>query len=125
MRDGCLTVVPGTVDKLLWAGSVKQEKLLAKTGALELDPQTIIALFRFFRYATPVQLFVMIGDSDTVFTRQDAPQWNTAAIETLLKLKVGNRTMLALAFINPFIAEAGVYEVTIGDCAGGVELLGP
>ena len=74
MRDGCLTVVPGTVDKLLWAGSVKQEKLLAKTGALELDPQTIIALFRFFRYATPVQLFVMIGDSDTVFTRQDAPQ---------------------------------------------------
>jgi len=67
----------------------------------------------------------MIGDSDTVFTRQDRPEWNTDAIQTMLKLKMGKRTMLALVFINPFTAEAGVYEVTIGDCAGEIELLEP
>ena len=66
-----------------------------------------------------------IGDTDTVFTRSDRPEWNTEALQTILKLKLGNSSMLALVYINPFTAQAGTYTVTIGDCGGTVELLAP
>ena len=89
------------------------------------DPNALIALLRMAGYVLPLQGFVFIGDENTVFTRSDRPVWNTESIQTILKLKLGNSTMLALVYINPFTAEAGTYTVTIGDCGGTVELLVP
>jgi len=88
-----------------------------------LDPRTVIAVIRMIGYVIPLQFFIFIGDEDTVFTRDDWPVWNTDSLQTLIKLKLRNRAMLAMVFINPFTATAGVYEVTIGDCGGKVELL--
>ncbi len=125
VRDGCLTVVPAKVTKLLWGDSAAEKELQTQNGVKPLDSEDIIALIRIAGYAIPLQSFIMIGNSDTVFTRQDRPEWNTDEIHTLLKLKLKKRIMFALVFINPFTAEAGTYTVTAGDCAGTMELLGP
>jgi hypothetical protein len=108
-----------------WGDPAAQDALQARIGAQEFDPWAVIELFRLLEYLTPVQFFTMTGDSATVFTWRDVPRWNTDAIQTLLYLKMGDRAMLALVFINPFTAEAGVYEVTINDCGGEMELLEP
>ena len=108
-----------------WGDPDAQDELQAKSGDQKPDPWVILELFRLLDYLTPVQFFTMTGDSDTVFTWLDVPRWNTDAIQTMLYLKMGDRAMLALVFINPFTAEAGVYEVTISDCGGEMELVEP
>jgi len=122
--DTCLTVIPHRVFKLLH-GAGQSRELSGHVNWQEVDPQAIIAILRTLGFATPLQVFTFIGDKDTVFSRDDMPEWNTDSIQTLMKLNLRNRTMLALVFINLFTAEAGIYEVTIGGCSGTVELLEP
>ena len=116
---------PPQVTKLFIHGAHARDEAGEQYVNQDLDPWSIILLLRFLDSAMPVQFFKMTGDSETVFTMQDVPQWDSETIKTLLKLKMGDRTMLALVFINPFTAEAGVYGVTVGDCAGTVELVNP
>ena len=122
--DTCLTVIPHKVFKLLY-GAGQSRELSDHENGQEVDPQAIIAILRTLGFATPLQLFAFIGDKDTVFNRDDMPEWNTDSIQTLMKLKLRKRTMLALVFINPFTADEGTYTVTVGDCSGTVELLEP
>jgi len=94
-------------------------------AAQDLDPRALLALLRMAGYMLPLQGFVFRGDESTVFSRSDRPVWNTEALQTILKLKLGTSSMIALVYINPFTAQAGTYTVTIGDCGGEVELLAP
>ena len=70
----------------------------------------------------PIKGFMLIGDNDTVFVKKDKPVWGSAAIKPFLKLKLGARTIISIVFVNPFALTPGEVGVTVGDCAGTIEV---
>ncbi len=70
----------------------------------------------------PIKGFVLIGDNDTEFAKADKPVWDSTAIKQLLKLKVGQRIILSIVFVNPFTLEPGEVDVTVGNCVGTIEV---
>ena len=91
------------------------------TAACELKiiPKKIHKLFSI---ASPIKGFMLIGDDKTVFTKDDKPSWGTEGITTLVRVRLGNRTIVALVLVNPFALTEGTFDVTVGDCAGTLEI---
>ena len=84
---------------------------------LKVVPKTILKITSF---VNPVHVFVLIGDENTSFTRQDVPEWELDAITPLLRVRLGRRIILAIVLLHPFKLEAGESAVTVGDCSGSV-----
>ena len=117
----CLRVIPSKVTKLL-LDMPQSRDLTSQNDGPQLTPAVLIALTKILRVTVPLQSFVFVGSPGSVFSLGDRPEWDSTSLATLFKLKLGRRVMFALVFINPLTAEAGTYEVTIGDCSGTVEL---
>jgi len=116
-----IKVYPARITKLLFdipAG----RSFAQRDDDTQLSPAALIALIKILRVTVPLQSFVFVGSPGAVFSRGDRPEWGCTSLATLFKLKLGRRVMFALVFINPFTAEAGTCEVTIGECTGTVEL---
>ena len=84
---------------------------------LKVVPKTILKITSFIN---PLHGFVLIGDETTKFTRTDVPEWGSAAITPLIKMRFGRRSMLTIVLINPFTLVAGQFTVTVGACSGSV-----
>jgi len=84
---------------------------------LKVVPKTILKITSFIN---PVHGFVLIGDENTSFSRDDAPAWELDAITPLLRVRLGRRIILAIVLLHPLKLQAGESTVTAGDCSGPV-----
>ena len=67
----------------------------------------------------PVAAFRLRGDAAASFTKDTEIDWGTDGVETIAKIVVGPRTMIAVVRLKPRLLEAGsTYEVQVGDCSG-------
>lgn len=119
-----LKVIPSRVTMLL-AGSPKSLELSSRLDVQGLDVRDILLLLRIVNYAIPLKFFVFIGDTNDSFACGDVPVWDSQCIQTLSGVRLTDRAMLALVYINPLTAEEGFYVVNVCDCTGRVELRKP
>ena len=75
---------------------------------------------RLLSIAEPLKVFMLIGESDTVFEKADKPAWDSDAVMQLLKLQLGARIMLDFVLVRPFALTPGDMTVIVGSCAGKV-----
>ncbi len=87
--------------------------------SLKVIPKKIHRLVSFIN---PIHVFILVGPKDHVFQRGFRVHWGSDAVKTLLRVKIGKRIIIALAFVNPFKLEAGDCGVNVGYCKGSIEI---
>jgi hypothetical protein len=80
------------------------------TCDLTIVPKKISKLLSFIN---PIVPFVISGGSDVEFARPIAIDWGTDAIKTLVKIKLGKRSIFGLIFKRPLKLESDNYTVTV------------
>ncbi len=72
--------------------------------------------------AEPVKVFILMSDKNSAFSAGAKPAWGSEAIKTMFTVPFGKRIIIALVLVNSFALEAGEITVTVGDCAGTIEV---
>ena len=70
----------------------------------------------------PVKVFIFIADTNSAFSAGAKPVWGADSIKTMAAIPLGKRMIIALVFVRSFALEAGDSAVTVGDCAGSIEI---
>jgi hypothetical protein len=70
----------------------------------------------------PVKVFIFIADKNSAFSTGVQPVWGADSIKTMAAIPLGKRIIIALVFVRSFALEAGDSAVTVGDCAGSIEI---
>jgi hypothetical protein len=68
-------------------------------------------------------LVVIRGNENAAFSKNTTINWGTTSLETLLKMVLGRKTIIAMVRIDTLSLAAGVtYDVTVGDCTGKLNI---
>jgi 2',3'-cyclic-nucleotide 2'-phosphodiesterase (5'-nucleotidase family) len=70
----------------------------------------------------PVKVFILMGDKNSAFSAGAQPAWSAGALKTMVAVPFGKRIIIALVFVKSVALEAGEITVTVGDCAGSIEV---
>lgn len=72
--------------------------------------------------AEPVKVIILMVDKNSAFSAGVKPAWGAEAIKTIAAVPVGKRVIIAVVFVKSFALEPGEIAVTVGDCAGSIEV---
>jgi precorrin-6B methylase 2 len=61
-------------------------------------------------------------DKNSTFSAGVKPAWGSEAIKTIAAVPVGKRIIIAVVFVKSIALEPGEIAVTVGDCAGSIEV---
>jgi hypothetical protein len=89
-------------------------------GTCELEKVIPGKISKLIAFVQPIMPFVIIGNGDPEFAKGDKAAFVSDAIKPLISLKISTKTIIAIAFVNPFVLEAGDVEVSVGDCVGTI-----
>ena len=87
---------------------------------VKLTPGTISKLFS---RIMPYTWFVIHDNENAAFTKNTTINWGTTSLETLFKMALGGKTIIAMVHIDALSLDAGgTYDVTVGGCTGKLKV---